>query len=128
MIPEAVEGLMNKAEGAMEMAVATYSGLRVGAALLSTDGRVFTGCNIENPSLMLTICAERVALYKALSEGARTFSAIAVVCSEASPCRPCGTCRQALHEFCPGIAIYLRTASGIVRYTDGELLPYPFDI
>lgn len=127
MDPEAVEGLLNRAAGAMELALAQCSGFRVGAALLAAGGRVYTGCNIENPSLMLTLCAERVALYKAISEGARSFEAIAIVCSEDRPCAPCGPCRQALHEFAPGIQVYLRSSAGVVKYTEAELLPNPFD-
>lgn len=85
--------LMKMAKEAAENAYAPYSGIRVGAALLAKDGRIFTGCNVENASYSVTCCAERTALFHAVSQGARTFSAIAVTHS------PCGTCRQALSEF-----------------------------
>lgn len=85
--------LMRLAKQAAENAYAPYSDIHVGAALLSEDGRIFTGCNVENASYSVTCCAERVALFTAVSQGARSFSAIAVTHS------PCGTCRQALSEF-----------------------------
>ncbi|MBP3380307.1 MAG: cytidine deaminase [Ruminococcus sp.] len=98
--------LFQTAVKAAEKAYADYSGFRVGAALLSADGRVFTGCNIENSSYSLTICAERTAVFKAVSEGVREFAAIAVVGSSggdfSKPCCPCGACLQVLGEFCGG--------------------------
>lgn len=109
-------------------AIAGHSGFRVGAALMAADGSVYTGCNIENPSLMLTVCAERVALFKALSEGAREFSAIAVVSPGAAPCYPCGSCRQALHEFAPGLVVIVDNGKGkLERLPLAGLLPKAFN-
>lgn len=92
-------------------AYAPYSGFPVGAALLAQGGRVFTGCNVENASYGLTVCAERVALFKAVSEGVREFEAIAVACGEA-PCSPCGACRQVLYEFAPDLKVILADGEG----------------
>jgi len=116
----------------MERSYAPYSGYRVGAALLTADGTVYTGCNIENASYTPTICAERTAVFKAVSEGARQFTAIAVaggkdgVISGAFP--PCGVCRQVMAEFCsPDFPILVVTGEDtFVRYTLGELLPNGF--
>lgn len=84
----------------LAFAYAPYSRFKVGAALLSKDGRVFTGCNIENSSFSSTICAERVAFAKAISEGVNDFKAIAIVNAKGTPCPPCGACRQVMSEFC----------------------------
>lgn len=92
-------------------AYAPYSGFPVGAALLSKGGRVFTGCNVENASYGLTVCAERVALFNAVSAGVREFAAIAVACGEA-PCAPCGACRQVLYEFAPDLTVLLADGEG----------------
>ena len=93
------ELLISAARQALEMAIAPLSGYMVGAALLTAEGKIYSGCNIENTSLSLSICAERVALLKALSEGEREFKAIAIVSSGLSHCPPCGACRQMLYEF-----------------------------
>ncbi len=115
-----------------------YSGFAVGAALLAEDGRVFTGCNIENAAFSPTVCAERVALFKAVSEGARSFKALAVSGgpagkAPASLCTPCGVCRQALSEFCrPGMPVICACESeddgSLVTkvFTLGKLLPESF--
>ncbi len=121
-----VDALIRDAERAMEQAIAPFSSLKVGSAILSGDGRVFTGCNIENPSLTLTICAERVALYKALSEGARDFRAIAVVSSSGRATFPCGPCRQILFEFCPSLVVVVKEGEEIRTLSIKELLPSPF--
>lgn len=92
-------------------AYAPYSGFAVGAALLSKGGRVFTGCNVENASYGITVCAERVALFKAVSDGVREFEAIAIACGDA-PCLPCGACRQALYEFTPNLKVVLADGEG----------------
>lgn len=126
MTPEDIQSLVSIAEEAVKNAIAPYSGFRVGAALLTGDGKTFTGCNIENPSLMLSTCAERVALLKALSEGHSSFKALSIVSSDDSYCFPCGSCRQLLGEFAPGIAIFLKSKGNIKKYGIDELLPYPF--
>lgn len=118
--------LVSMAERAMEMAIAPFSSLKVGSAILAGDGRVFTGCNIENPSLMLTVCAERVALYKALSEGVIEFKAMAVVSSSGKPTFPCGVCRQILFEFAPSLAVIVKNGGEIRSIPIERLLPYPF--
>ena len=119
--------LIRLAREAREQAYAPYSHFAVGAALLGASGRVYTGCNVENVSYGLTVCAERVAMFKAVSEGEREFEAIAVVTSSGVP--PCGACRQVLREFGPGLEV-------IVAWTDGDdyevyplrkLLPHSFD-
>lgn len=125
-VSEAV--LVDAARAARERAIAPYSGFRVGAALAASDGRVFTGCNVENASYGLTVCAERVALLKALSEGAREFSAIVVVADTAAPTPPCGPCRQLLWEYCGDIPVTLANLDRVAaHHTCGALLPYPFD-
>jgi cytidine deaminase len=120
------ERLLETARSALAHAVAPASGFRVGAALLDGDGRTHTGANIENPSLTLTLCAERVALAKALSEGIRSFSALAVVSSDGRPCYPCGSCRQILLEFAPELSILVAAAGGVAEHRLAELLPHPF--
>jgi len=127
------EELVSLAKAAMENAYAPYSGYRVGAALLAADGKVYTGCNIENASFSPTICAERAAFAKAVSEGQRKFSAIAVcggkdgIIQGAFP--PCGVCRQVMAEFCSkDFTIYLATQSGWQTYTLADLLPHSFSL
>lgn len=122
------DALVAEARTARDRAVAPYSGFKVGAALLTADGRVFGGCNVENASYGLTVCAERVALLKALSEGARDFVAIAVVADTQSPTPPCGPCRQLLWEYCGDIPVVLANLSRIAaRHSMADLLPFPFD-
>ena len=126
------EKLMDLAREAMTRAYAPYSGFRVGAALLCADGTVYLGCNIENAAFSPTVCAERCAIFKAVSEGKRVFCAIAVVGGRAgeAPGRaaPCGVCRQVMGEFCGGdFKIYLLDADGeIEEYTLDDLLPERF--
>src|SRR5262249_43005842 len=109
-------------------AIAPYSNFKVGAALETTNGEIFTGCNIENSSYGLTVCAERIALWKALSEGARRFRAIAVVTDSAVQTSPCGACRPLPWEFCGDITVYTHSLQGITNeYKLAELLPTPFD-
>src|SRR5256712_8119828 len=103
--------LLTRARAAMEMAVAPSSKFRVGAALLCDDGSVFTGCNIESPTY-LGICAERVALFKALSEGRRGFKTIAIAGGANGGCPPCGACRQILWEFAPSLEVLLEDGRG----------------
>ena len=94
-----IDGLVGAARGARERAYAPYSGFLVGAAILADDGRVFTGVNVENASYPLSVCAERTAVQRGVAEGARRFSAVAVVASNDEPTWPCGGCRQVLLEF-----------------------------
>jgi cytidine deaminase len=120
--------LVGAARRARENADAAYSHFKVGAALETADGTVVTGCNIENATYGLTICAERVAMYKALSEGHRAFSRIAIVADTEAPTPPCGACRQILWEFGGNIEVTLanlKTETGTHRLKD--LLPLPFD-
>ncbi len=120
--------LLEKAKEARLYAYAPYSHFAVGAALLSSDGRVFLGANIENAAYSVTCCAERVALFRAVAEGVRDFRAIAIVGGKeggeaTEPCYPCGVCRQALCEFAPeDLAVY--TTEGAC--TLGALLPHNF--
>ena len=120
--------LVAAARTAREFAVAPYSGFKVGAALLTADGRVYGGCNVENASYGLTVCAERVALLKALSEGERQFAAIAVVADTESPTPPCGPCRQLLWEYCGDIPVVMANLNRIsATHQMRDLLPLPFD-
>jgi len=122
------EGLLVAARTAREFAQAQYSKFKVGAALETVDGQIITGCNIENATYGLTLCAERVALVKALSEGHTLFTRIAVVADTEAPTPPCGPCRQLLWEYCGDLLIVLgnlRAASGHHRLS--ALLPLPFD-
>lgn len=110
-----------------EQAYVPYSKFKVGAALLSVDGRVFTGANVENASYGLTICAERAALFKAVSEGVQSYTTIAVVTDLADPASPCGACRQVLAEFAPELKVIMANVAGkVVSTTIAELLPLAF--
>lgn len=121
--------LLELAEKAMENAYAPYSGFKVGAALLCADGTVFTGCNIENASYGACNCAERTAVFKAVSEGYRDFSAIAIVSSGGGETFPCGICRQVLAEFAPQIRVILRDMeNNPVSYRFEEIMPYIFSL
>lgn len=120
------EQLLEKACEMLEKAYAPYSGFRVGACLLSEDGRLFTGCNVENASYGATICAERTAVAKAVSEGARRFLAIAVAGDKGFPW-PCGVCRQVLREFAPELRVICGSREGGMQVTTlRELLPLSF--
>jgi len=120
--------LIAKATAARTAAIAPYSNFKVGAALETADGGIFTGCNIENSSYGLTVCAERVALWKALSEGVRKFRALAVVTDSAILTSPCGACRQLLWEYCGDIPVHVHSTQGPKQeYKLSELLPHPFD-
>ena len=122
------EALIDAARRARENAVATFSGFKVGAALATRDGTIVTGCNVENATYGLTICAERVAMFKALSEGHREFTAVAVVADTGAPTPPCGPCRQILWGFGGGIDVIMANLSReTARYRLSELLPLPFD-
>jgi cytidine deaminase len=120
--------LVAKAAEAREQALAPYSGFKVGAALETRDGRIYTGCNIENASYGLSICAERVALWKALSEGAREFRQMAIVSDAETLTSPCGACRQLLWEYCGDITVDLHSLKGLdARHRLSQLFPFPFD-
>lgn len=122
------ESLVAAARIARDHAVAPFSGFAVGAAILTAGGRIVTGCNVENASYGLTMCAERVALLKALSEGERAFAAIAVVANTAQPTPPCGACRQLLWEYCGDVPVVLANLTAIAAtHRLGALLPFPFD-
>ena len=119
--------LIRQASEARRQAYAPYSEFAVGAALLGESGRVYTGCNIENVSFGLTVCAERVALFKAVSEGERRFRAVAVV--TATGVTPCGACRQVLSEFAPDLEVLVAREGATdyqVHYLP-DLLPHSFD-
>ena len=125
------EELAAFAKEAMERAYAPYSNCKVGAALLCADGTVYQGCNIENSSFLASVCAERVAFFKAVSDGKSVFSAIAVcsgkngVISYSFP--PCGVCRQVMTEFCDSdLQVYFVKPDSIEKHTLGELMPFVF--
>jgi cytidine deaminase len=124
----ALDVLMNAARAVREHAHADYSGFKVGAALETADGTIVTGCNIENATYGLTVCAERVAMFKALSEGHREFRRMVVVAPPEAPTPPCGACRQVLWEFAGDLELILANATGETgRHRMSELLPQPFD-
>ncbi|MBM3761361.1 MAG: cytidine deaminase [Acidobacteria bacterium] len=121
--------LIDKARAAQATAYAPYSKYHVGCALETNSGEVFTGCNIENASYGATLCAERVALFKAVSEGHRNFRRILIATDASTPAPPCGLCRQALSEFCtPDLEIILCGANDTQRrFLFSDLFPHPFD-
>ena len=120
--------LVAAAVDARTHARAGFSGFKVGAALETATGDVITGCNVENATYGLTMCAERVALYKALSEGSSVFTRIAVVADTADPTPPCGSCRQLLWEYCGDVEVVLANLSEVKRRLRlSQLLPLPFD-
>jgi cytidine deaminase len=119
------QALIQAATQARERAYAPYSNYAVGAALLSKSGRVYTGCNVENAVYSLTVCAERAALFKAVSEGEREFDALAVVTANGGS--PCGSCRQVLAEFSPDLRVLIAIPGELVAVlTIAELLPRAF--
>ncbi len=125
---ELIAALIKAARRARRHARASFSTFKVGAALETADGAIITGCNIENATYGLTICAERVAMFKALSEGHRRFRRIAIIADTAAPTPPCGACRQILWEFGGDLDIILadlRRETG--RHRLSALLPIPFD-
>ncbi len=126
------EALLEVAAKSAEKAYAPYSNFKVGAALLCADGAVFTGCNIENSSYGLTVCAERTAVFSAISEERRDFIALAVVAVGEYMPYPCGACRQVLNEFCPGeFSVYVAKVDALDDYEVirlSELLPHGFHL
>ena len=120
--------LVSAATEAREKAFAPYSGFRVGAALLAEDGTVVSGCNVESASYGLTICAERVALVKGISDGHRRFTRVAVVADTDRLTPPCGACRQLLWEFAPDATVILANLKGATaEFAMRDLLPHGFD-
>lgn len=123
-----IDRLVAAARAAREHAVAEFSGFKVGAALLTDTGVIVSGCNIENATYGLTICAERTAMFKALSEGHRQFQAVVVVADTERPTPPCGACRQILWEFAGEVEVVLANLSRVTAtHHLSELLPHPFD-
>jgi cytidine deaminase len=123
-----MDALLQAAIDAREHARAPFSNFKVGAAIEAEDGRIYTGCNVENATYGLTICAERVAVFKAISEGARKFKRIAVAADTATLTPPCGACRQILWEFCGDAELTLVNLDGkseTLRMKD--IFPRPFD-
>lgn len=122
-----MDDLLKKATEARENAYAPYSGFKVGAALETEDGKIYTGCNVENAAYSPSICAERVAVAKAVSDGERKFRRILIVADTKDPCPPCGVCRQVLVEFNPKIEVILANVAGKTEKTSlSDLLPSPF--
>jgi cytidine deaminase len=120
--------LLDAARAAREHAHAPFSHFKVGAALETADGRVITGCNVENATYGLTVCAERVAVWKAISEGHRGFRRVAVVADTKEPTPPCGACRQILWEFGGDLEVILGNLQDETgRHQLRDLLPLPFD-
>ncbi len=120
--------LARLARGARRRAHAPFSRFKVGAALRARSGEIVTGCNVENASYGLTLCAERVAVFKAISEGIRGFDAVAVVTASRRLTPPCGACRQILWEFCGDLWVNMSDLKGHARTMRlSELLPFPFD-
>ena len=121
------EKLLELALDARKNAYVPYSGYAVGAALLTEDGKVFAGCNIENAAYGNTLCAERTALVKAVSEGCRKFTRLAVVGNSTDYCWPCGVCRQMLYEFAPDLEVLVaRKDHQFVKFPLRALLPHGF--
>ena len=122
------ESLVAAARGARGQSIAPFSHFLVGAALQTADGKVYTGCNVESASFGLTVCAERVAIWKALSEGERDFTGLAVVADTDSLTPPCGTCRQIIWEFARGANIVFANLNGkSEEFHMADLLPHAFD-
>ncbi len=119
--------LVDEARKARENAVAPFSKFKVGAALRTAEGKVYRGCNVENCTYGLTVCAERVALLTALAAGERKFTAVAVVTQSEEPSTPCGPCRQLMWEYCGDIDVTLANLTGQrVEYKLATLFPHPF--
>lgn len=119
--------LIKKAKEARENSYSPYSNFAVGAALLTEEGKIFTGCNVENAVYGLSNCAERTAIFKAVSEGYRRFTAIAVVADTDEVCKPCGSCRQVFIEFNPDMEVIMSNLNGDVEIKKAvQLLPGSF--
>ncbi|MDD2401200.1 MAG: cytidine deaminase [Clostridia bacterium] len=119
--------LIKMAQSARENAYVPYSRFKVGAAILGGNGEIYSGCNVENASYGLTICAERAAVFSAVSQGVTSFQAIAIIADLEKPISPCGACRQVLAEFSLDMVVIMSNLKGMVVYTTvRELLPYAF--
>lgn len=128
MSEESLQELIKKAQSARLQSIAPFSNFLVGAAVKTDEGKVYTGCNVESASYGLTVCAERVAIWKALSEGERHFSELAIVADTESLTPPCGTCRQIIWEFAKNATIVLGNLRGETQVVSiKELLPRAFD-
>ena len=123
-----IRRLAEAAKLASEKAYSPYSRFRVGAAVLTKDGQIYTGCNIENASYSLTICAERVALFSAIADGRNEITALALYANSAKPTPPCGACRQVIHELARGALIVIASPGNeLVTMPEEGLLPQAFD-
>jgi cytidine deaminase len=123
-----IQKLIAAARQAREAAYAPYANFKVGAAVLSADGRIFTGCNVENASFGATVCAERVAIFAAVAAGQRQIKALAVIADTPEPVAPCGLCRQVLQEFGADCQVIMANLTGEYRVlTMAQLLPYAFE-
>jgi cytidine deaminase len=128
-LPDASDALIAAALAARENAFAPYSKFRVGAAIEDSGGRIHTGCNVENSTYGLTVCAERVAVLKAISEGVRKFRRVAIAADTDALTPPCGACRQILWEFCGDVEIVLVNLRGTTEtHRLKDLFPKPFDV
>lgn len=131
LLPQQIDELIGSARKAAANAYCRYSKFAVGAAVMTCDGTLFSGCNVENASYGLTICAERVAITQAVSKGHRSLAAIAIVGGTDSPACPCGACLQVMAEFCERhMPVYLASLEGkeIQSLKFNELLPFAFDL
>lgn len=127
MISQQATRLLHSAREALKHSYSPYSQYPVGAAVLTDDGRIFTGTNVENSSYGLTICAERVAIFKAVSEGATKLVGVAVVCALDNECMPCGACRQVISEFSSDASIVVQDSAGVPHTMQlADLLPHAF--
>ena len=125
---QTLEKLLERAKQVREHAYAPYSNYRVGAALLCEGGEIFAGCNVENASLGLTICAERNAVAMAVAHGHRQFLAMVIVTDDEKPATPCGACRQVMGQFAANLTVVVANLTGkIMRYQLADLIPYPFN-
>ena len=123
--------MIETSKTALEHAYAPYSGFKVGAAVLGSSGKVYSGCNVENASYGLSVCAERVAIFKAICEGESSIVSVAVASSSREPAFPCGACLQVIAEFADkpqNLEIHLISESGMETHTFAELLPHSFGL
>lgn len=129
-LDDTLRSILNLAKEVQNKAYAPYSDFKVGAAVLTASEKIYTGCNIENSSYSLTICAERVALFKAVSEGEKDIKTIFIIGPQNEPISPCGACRQVIFELAKDATIYLSNSdmTKVIETNAKELLPYGFDL